>query len=349
MGGSAGGVDLNLSQGVAVLGLLERAKVPPLPNFYRLLFDYVSGVSTQPGRVREILDDGDRAGDKLYAEFIAPYDNRGEVERAVARITARLRTLELLIDQSSAAAGEQAARLQEARTVLGGDRPDAGLVRDWVGRLQSANHGFRVANAALEQELSDAALELEATRVELEKSREGAKRDALTGLANRAGIDFAFERLIAVERAKSGSLSCVVVDIDHFKSLNDNHGHPAGDAVLRLVARALLSSVRSVDIVGRAGGDEFIVILPDAELSAAHNIADGIRGAIGSIEVRSVLGPETFGGITASVGVAALQPDDTVQTLIERADRCLYRAKLNGRNRVESFEDATRDDDASAA
>jgi len=345
---SPGGVDLNLSQGQAVLGLLERAKVPPLPSFYRLLFDYVSGVSAQPGRVRDILAGG-RPGETLYAEFIAPYENHDAVERAVARITARLRTLELLVDQSSAAAGEQAARLAEARTALDGDQPNPALMRDWIGRLQSANDGFRDANAALEQELSDAALELEATRVELEKSREGAKRDPLTGLANRAGIDFAFERLIAVQRARGGSLSCAVVDIDHFKSLNDNHGHPAGDAVLRVVARALLASVRSIDIVGRTGGDEFIVILPDADLLAAHNIADGVRSAIGSIDVRAVLGPETLGGITASVGVAELGPDDTIQTLIERADRCLYRAKLNGRNRVESLEDASADDETREA
>jgi diguanylate cyclase len=346
VGGSPGALDLNVSQGTAVLGLLERAKVPPLPSFYRLLYDYVSGVGSEPGRLRDILADASGVGDKLYAEFIAPYENGEAVERALARITARLRTLELLIGQSTEAAGEQAARLEEARVVLSGDRPSAALVREWVGRLQSANEEFGAANAALEQELGDAALELEATRMELEKSRETAKRDALTGLANRAGLDFAFARLIEVERSRSGSLSCAVIDVDHFKALNDNHGHPAGDAVLRLVAKALLASVRSVDIVGRSGGDEFIVILPDANLSAAHNIADGIRSALGAIDVRTVLGPETLGGITGSVGVAEFTPNDTIQTLLERADRCLYRAKQNGRNRVESFEDAARDESA---
>ena len=339
---SLAAIDLSASQGAAVLGLLERASVPPLPSFYRLLYDYVSGVGgLMSSRVGDILEENDGVSEKLYAEFVAPYENKEALDRAVARITTRLKTLELLIGESTVAAEQQAASLRRASAEFEKEQLDVMLLRDWIVRLEAANRTLRRANSALKEEIDDAAVELEATRAELEDSREDSKRDALTGLANRTGLDFAFRRLIDTMGSHGTSLSCAVVDIDHFKALNDTYGHPVGDQVLRIVTRALLASVRPADIVGRSGGDEFIVILPGADLSAAHTIGDNIRAAIASSDVQSVLGPDTLGGITGSVGVAQYRPGDTAKALIDRADQCLYRAKQNGRNRVESVSDAT--------
>jgi len=339
---SLAAIDLSASQGAAVLGLLERAGVPPLPGFYKLLYDYVSGVGgLMSERVGDILEEGEGAHEKLYAEFIAPYENKEAFDRALARITSRLRTLELLIGESAVAAEQQAASLHRASLEFERERLDPMLLRDWIVRLEAANRTLRRANNKLQEELRDAAVELEATRTDLEASRESSKRGALTGLANRAGLDFAFRRLIDTMGSHGTSLSCAVVDIDHFKALNDTYGHPAGDTVLRIVTRALQSSVRSADIVGRSGGDEFIVILPGADLFAAHTIGDNIRAAIAASDVQAALGPDTLGGITGSVGVAQYRPGDTAKALIDRADQCLYRAKQNGRNRVESVSDPT--------
>jgi diguanylate cyclase len=339
---SLAAINLSASQGAAVLGLLERASVPPLPSFYRLLYDYVSGVGgLMSNRVGDILEEGEAVGDKLYAEFVAPYENNEAIDRAIARITSRLKTLELLIGESTVAAERHAMSLRRASAEFASAELDPMLLRDWIVRLEAANRTLRRTNGKLEEELKDAALELEATRSELEDSRESSKRDALTGLANRAGLDFAFRRLIETMGSHGTSLSCAVVDIDHFKALNDTYGHPVGDEVLRIATRALLASVRPADIVGRSGGDEFIVVLPGADLSAAHSIGDNIRAAIASSDVQMALGQDTLGGITASVGVAQYRPGDTAKALIDRADRCLYRAKQNGRNRVESVSDPT--------
>jgi diguanylate cyclase len=106
---------------------------------------------------------------------------------------------------------------------------------------------------------------------------------------------------------------------------------------LRIVARALLASTRATDFVGRSGGDEFMVLLPGAELEAAHKVGDQLRTAIAQADLAGALGPGVLGGITASVGVTDFRSDDSVSSFIERADRCLYRAKQSGRNRVESF------------
>jgi diguanylate cyclase len=164
-------------------------------------------------------------------------------------------------------------------------------------------------------------------------------RDPLTGLSNRAGLDAALQRAM-LARADSGhELSCAMVDIDHFKSLNDRYGHQVGDEMLRIVARAILVSVRGSDVVGRPGGDEFLVIFPDAGLSEASELGERIRSSVAQSDLRAVMGETVLGGITASIGVALLRDDDTITSLVERADRCLYAAKRSGRNRLVSEQD----------
>ncbi|HEX4296500.1 MAG TPA: GGDEF domain-containing protein, partial [Devosia sp.] len=122
----------------------------------------------------------------------------------------------------------------------------------------------------------------------------------------------------------------------NFKSLNDTYGHQVGDEVLRIVGRALLAAARPGDIVGRTGGDEFVVAFPGAGLAVATALAERLRRAIAESDLRTALGPGVLGGITASFGVAVRVAGDSIVTLVGRADRCLYAAKHQGRNRVVS-------------
>ena len=336
---SLAAIDLGASQGAAVLGLLERAKVPPFPAFYRLLYDYVAGVRGMcSSRVDDILAEGDTPGgsveERLYSEFVAPYENREPLDQAITRIVARLRTLDLLIGESSRASEAQSASLRDASRDFAVEQPDAGLVREWVQRLDESNRRLQSANAGLRNELDAAEAELETTRLELARSKESSRLDPLTGLANRAGLDMELGRLLLEQRNDGGELACAVVDIDHFKSLNDTYGHQVGDEVLRFVGRALLVSSRQSDILGRTGGDEFVVVLPGTDLGGAQVVAERMRRAIAEGDVRAVLGEDVLGGITASIGVAPFQPNDTIASLVHRADRCLYEAKRRGRNRV---------------
>jgi diguanylate cyclase len=328
---------LSTSQGTAVLGLLERATVPPLPVFYNLLFDYLAGAKgLQSARVGAILGDGDGAHERLYAEFVAPYANDEAVERAAAQMSARLEVLAGLVTASAVAAADQSAALQSATEYLSSAKLDLTLVRDWVLRLHDLNERLFRANAELGEELIDTEIELEEIRKGISESRESALLDSLTGVANRDGLDSVIARLRA-ERPDE-TMSVALLDIDHFKSLNDSYGHQVGDDVLLLVVRAIKGAVRATDTVGRPGGDEFVVILPDTGLAAAHNIADGIRAAIAQSDLREVLGDDILGGITASLGVAQLAPGESLARLFDRVDRCLYRAKQGGRNRVQSFD-----------
>ena len=322
-----------------MLALLERANVPPLPAFYTLLYNYVAGVQGLfSTRIRDILAEGDRGssavGERLYAEFVEPYENNEAVERAVERITSRLQTLDVLLTESARASAEQSASLQQANTHFSADTLDVSLLRDWVGRLQATNASMRKANTALAKELHAAQGELDQTQVEILKAREDTLRDPLTGLANRGGLDSALNRAMREQYDNGKPLCCGVVDIDHFKLLNDRYGHQVGDDVLRIVSRAILASARSGDIIGRPGGDEFVIVFPDTDLPMANLVAERIRGSIVESDLRSVLGNGILGGITASIGVAPLRPGDSISHLVDRADRSLFEAKRQGRNRV---------------
>jgi diguanylate cyclase len=330
-------IDLYASQGDAVLHLLERAEVPPLPSFYRLFYDYVAGVDgLLSGRIDSIMAEGPDARQRLYSEFVAPYENSEAVERAIARIVARLQTLEVLIEESVRTSRSQSASLRAATVDLAGAHLDARLLGEWVGRLRSTNDELREANSKLGFELDRAQDELATTRAEIERSRAGTRIDPLTGLVNRAGLDLELSRLLEQQRNGGGELAFAVVDVDHFKTLNDTYGHQAGDEVLRIVSRALLASVRPSDIVGRTGGDEFLVILPSTGSKAALELADRMRRAVVDGDLRPVLGPRVLGGATVSIGLALWRPADSIAAIMERADAALYEAKGRGRNRVVS-------------
>jgi diguanylate cyclase (GGDEF)-like protein len=158
-----------------------------------------------------------------------------------------------------------------------------------------------------------------------------ALTDGLTGLPNRRSVDDTLKRMAAQATRTTAPLAAVLLDLDHFKQINDLFGHEKGDEVLAAVAAVIESSVRASDFAGRHGGEEFIVLLPDTDRDSAVIVADKLRQSIAAIEVAAVTRP-----ITASFGVAALPADAAEPTLLVRAaDRALYLAKARGRNRVE--------------
>jgi two-component system cell cycle response regulator len=167
-----------------------------------------------------------------------------------------------------------------------------------------------------------------------EALREQATRDSLTRLWNRSSILEALTRELARAEREASPLGVVIVDLDHFKQINDNHGHPAGDVVLRESARRMQSGVRQYDSVGRYGGEEFLILLPNCGEAESFSQAERLRKQLSQNEIRiDYLSIR----VTASFGVAAAIPGEpwTSEGLIRRADEALYVAKKSGRNRVE--------------
>ena len=173
----------------------------------------------------------------------------------------------------------------------------------------------------------------ERLRDSVQASLELAVTDGLTGLHNRRYLDVHFETLFRDAARRDTDLAVLVLDIDRFKSVNDRFGHDAGDAVLKEFAMRINGLTRSVDLVARFGGEEIVVVVPDATLSAARMVAERIRVRVGSVPFEA--GPAGCLDVTVSIGVAARQPSDrTPADLLKRADVALYQAKSNGRNRV---------------
>ncbi len=170
-------------------------------------------------------------------------------------------------------------------------------------------------------------------RSRIEKSVEMAITDGLTGLHNRRYMETHLKTL--VEQAKVGGrpLSVLVADIDFFKRVNDTYGHDAGDAVLREFAARFRRNTRGIDLACRMGGEEFVIIMPDTEISRAYQVGERLRACIAAEPFH--LNSRTQLRVTASVGIASLErTEDTPETLFKRADQALYSAKRDGRNRV---------------
>jgi diguanylate cyclase len=193
--------------------------------------------------------------------------------------------------------------------------------------MQQTNKSLESRLAASKQQINDLQHNLEAIRAE-------TMTDPLTGLGNRKYFDRAVIETVKQAKQSGEPLSLLMFDIDHFKSFNDNYGHLTGDQVLRLVAMSLRQTIKGKDIIARYGGEEFAVVLPNTALRQALSVADNIRRAVMSKELKKKSTGEILGRVTISVGVSMLQPDDSTDSLIERADACLYAAKRSGRNRV---------------
>ncbi|HEV7892215.1 MAG TPA: diguanylate cyclase [Pyrinomonadaceae bacterium] len=175
----------------------------------------------------------------------------------------------------------------------------------------------------------------EELRRRAEAASEMSMTDALTGLLNRYGLQRALQRELSEARRYARPLSCLLLDIDFFKSINDTHGHAAGDAALMQAARVLTESVRGSDVVCRYGGEEFLVLAPETDARGAHSLAEKIRLAVSSRLFGD--GGRAF-ALTLSAGVAELRPGESGNDMIARADLALYQAKQRGRDRVEAAE-----------
>ena len=192
--------------------------------------------------------------------------------------------------------------------------------------IAGMTHRLLTAREALEQQVRERTLELQVANAELGRQ---AHTDALTGLLNRRVFDPMLERTLADARRSRRALSVLMVDADHFKRINDVHGHPVGDEVLRMLADTLRERLRAGDVIARFGGEEFGVLLPetgaDAAFSTAQSLVDAIAARTNAV----------WGTVTVSIGVASCNDGHTPSAdLIRQADAALYRAKAEGRNRV---------------
>jgi diguanylate cyclase (GGDEF)-like protein len=210
----------------------------------------------------------------------------------------------------------------ELETVLGGAAEHARVLREnrgLVAQLENANADLEKRVAARTHDLVEANARI----------AEMARTDSLTGLPNRRAFDEALAREVARAHRSGTPLVLALADLDHFKRINDEFGHPVGDAVLAAAGACLRSLLRSYDQAARYGGEELALLLPDTTVEQGFVVAERVRAAVASLVV-----PGCGRAVTVSVGVAGLAPAEEPASLVRRSDTALYAAKQAGRDRV---------------
>ena len=259
-------------------------------------------------------------GKEAQNYYVVPEQREHMIE--TLRASGQVSDLEVLLRREN---GEERWVLLSVQSIQFDGTPATFTAFNDISERKYSEVALREANTRMRLHLQ----EIERLRAALE---EQAIRDSLTGMYNRRYLDEMLEREIARARREGISLSLVMLDVDHFKAINDTYGHRAGDEVLKAIAEALCHDIRSEDVPCRYGGEEFLILLPHMPLAAAGERAEQWRDAIEKIRVR-------FGefeiGLAASFGVAAYpNHGKTADELLQMADLALYAAKRDGRNRV---------------
>ena len=321
--------------GVEVLEFLRRHDLSSLPVHYWVVHEHLGGRNRELGAA---IDDRLRSGSGLDAYFMQDVYEQfvsGETFRRFSGMGDEMRDLlggliDTLRQADQDAAGFQEA-LQDNIALLDGVHDTEGLksvVRNLAGAAMSASE----SNQELKSNLAATQHEARALREQLEKHRRGSITDPLTGLFNRRGMEVEMGR--AFEDAPEKSTAMLVLDIDHFKKINDAYGHTVGDVVIRKVAETLRGLLPSSAVPARFGGEEFVILLSDMLPEQAQLVGEHIRQTIERLRLVRRQDKLAIGAFTISVGVAIKSADDTLDALFMRAYKALYEAKSGGRNRV---------------
>ncbi|AEP08417.1 GGDEF domain-containing protein [Micavibrio aeruginosavorus] len=312
--------------------------LPPSPDIYELWYVYYAGISPEVTRALDILVSNrqkiteDRCRDP-HTRFLSDARNEEMIRRAGDQVKATIKNVTGAVRDVKNATTSYSGTLEDVSKKMGGAKT-VDEMRNLVSGVMNDTQKMLEHNHKLEQELEQSSTLMEELQRDLEQVRKEAMTDGLTGLANRKAFDAALDRVSSDTQSEQGSFTLLMVDIDHFKSFNDNYGHQVGDQVLRLVARTLIEGVKGKDIAARYGGEEFAIILPDTNLTAGVAVGNNLRKAVATKDVINRTTGEKLGRITMSVGVAEYINGENMTDLIERADAALYTAKHNGRNQV---------------
>ncbi|ARU58560.1 signal transduction diguanylate cyclase [Oleiphilus messinensis] len=316
---------------------MSKRNIPTTPQNYAVWYEYIAGNN---GALRKEIDSLIKKGadfsgkinSSLYQKHI-----EGNSLSAVDSIRTEVRKIinDLLQQFSSssdglAGYGEVLERFSE--NIESADDVDS--IRFLVTELVNQTKEQEQRTRDMQSSLQKMAEEIQSLKGEVEKLNMTATTDGLTKVANRRFFDDELINACTHCHRNHLPLSLLILDIDHFKNFNDEHGHLTGDKVLKFVATIIKKHFKGKDTVARFGGEEFAVILPETEYDDALIIAEKVRQRIAKQNLTDSQDNKTLGSITISIGVARFRGTESTDNLVHRADECLYAAKRQGRNQV---------------
>lgn len=320
------------------LALIDRSGLARRPDVFELFYVYVSA------QLPEVV----RALDKIFEKGVLPNDadieqiyklhiTGGLQETAVLNASDKVqetigdvKQIVAAIQESTAGYGDSLSGISESLSKATKLEDVTALVKEMMANTAS----IITKNQELETQLERSSTAITSMQTEIETVRREAMTDGLTGLANRKAFDRKIDEAQKAFAEKGQVFSLLVMDLDHFKSFNDTYGHQVGDRVLKLLARVLQEHITETVFAARFGGEEFVVVADKTALKDAAEIAESIRTKIAEKDIVNKTSGERLGKVTISIGAAEIMPNETVDGLIERADKALYLAKGAGRNRV---------------
>jgi diguanylate cyclase len=307
----------------------------PLP--YTVWYEYLAGINPALSKALDELRQqmprlDDEAMVQLHRDYVADADSP-----TATRVASELQRVMTGIAESAASAGSAAgsfgAQLNDLSAALKDEDLDA-----LTPRLHDALAGTEKMKSSvdsLQEQLSVSLREIETLRADLQRAREDALTDPLSGVYNRKGFDQRLAEMIAAAPPEGTAHCLVMLDLDHFKRVNDTHGHLVGDSVIQALGQVLRKVAADAGLFcARYGGEEFAVLLPASTIKQAVQVAEQVRARTKALKVRDRATNATLVTPTISAGVAAWVPGKDASTLIASADAALYRSKQNGRDRV---------------
>ena len=310
------------------------------PTTLGIAHDYLAGADSQLMRQ---IDERLHQREPITLAWLEAYqreaqpDQRETLSRLMNRLETNIEQFGRSTKAAKSAASDYSSALGAHVEDLGATRTPVGQERvgsEVVGELMSLAQAMIERTRNLENDMARSVVETRALKRSLEQARRNADQDHLTGLPNRRAFEARFSAEYAGARAAGEQLCVAFCDIDHFKRINDEHGHEAGDRVLKAVAECLAHISDDRCHVARHGGEEFVVLLRGRSLHAAWELLDDARQQLADREMVNRATDRPFGRITFSSGIADVFASADPRAALRAADRALYRAKAEGRNRV---------------
>ena len=310
------------------------------PLNFAVWYEFVSGINPSLSEaIENFLSRSEQLSDdvieKLYSKYVS------ECNLVDQRLLKEdIQQLLNKIAQSTAETDKQAHQFGNNLQAYG-DNLKKSLNADNLGSLIQTmsvdTDKMRGSMHNLQSELASSQQQVEKLHLELQRVRGEAMSDPLTGILNRRGFESMSSQIFSDLKKLEKGLCVLMLDIDHFKKVNDTYGHLFGDKVIRTIATTLKSKVRGQDLVARLGGEEFAVLLPETDISGAISVAEHIRQSIERGRIRRANSQEQTTGVTISIGVAVYSNGIDIISLLDQADKALYESKNTGRNKVSVY------------
>lgn len=317
--------------------LMVKNQIPPTPDNYALWYNYVAGNNSDlKQELQQTIEDNGTCpqfdSQKLMQQHILNDAGTGDPQ-LYREVNSIVNQFEEVVEDTHAGTQNYSETLEQSLKVFSDASKAPANLDDITTSLTDNTEAVFALTQAFQKHMKTSKMEIESLKVELAKQYKQVLTDPLTKAYNRLAFDETIERLI---KSQPENFCLVAIDLDHFKKFNDNYGHTLGDNVLRGVAQTAEQAIASIEGAhfSRYGGEEFALLLPDANLEQASAIANYIRTQFEKLGIKNRSGSETIKNITASFGVVQHKNGELIIDLIDRADDALYRAKANGRNQV---------------